>query len=103
MHNLAENLSFFFCKILAVKNINTVVLSLTEEEQFLDVIRNAARLRHPNIVTLLGYCLEHGQHLLVYEYVRNLTLDEALHANAYLPLSWGLRLRIALGVARALE
>lgn len=31
------------------------------------------------------------------------TLYEALHANAYLPLSWGLRLRIALGVARALD
>ncbi|KAF7149382.1 hypothetical protein RHSIM_Rhsim03G0009000 [Rhododendron simsii] len=90
-------------QILALKNINTVVLSHNEEEQFLDVIWNAARLRHPNIVTLLGYCLEHGQHLLVYEYVRNLTLDDALHSDAYMTLSWGQRLRIALGVARALD
>ena len=86
-----------------MKNINTVTLSLHEEEQFLDVIWNAAHLRHPNIVTLLGYCFERGQHLLVYECVRNLTLDDALHCAAYLPLSWGLRLKIALGVARALE
>ncbi|XP_057505840.1 protein STRUBBELIG-RECEPTOR FAMILY 2 isoform X1 [Actinidia eriantha] len=90
-------------QVLAVKNINTVTLSLHEEEQFLDVIWNAARLRHPNIVTLLGYSFERGQHLLVYEYVRNLTLDDALHCEAYLPLSWGLRLKIALGVARALD
>ncbi|KAI8562120.1 hypothetical protein RHMOL_Rhmol03G0009900 [Rhododendron molle] len=90
-------------QILALKNINTVVLSHNEEEQFLDVIWNAARLRHPNIVTLLGYCLEQGQHLLVYEYVRNLTLDDALHSDAYMTLSWGQRLRIALGVARALD
>ncbi|KAK6124631.1 hypothetical protein DH2020_041619 [Rehmannia glutinosa] len=57
----------------------------------------------PNIVTLLGYCMEHGQHLIVYEYIRNLSLDEALHCVAYTPLSWGLRLRIALGIARALN
>ncbi|KAK6149203.1 hypothetical protein DH2020_016728 [Rehmannia glutinosa] len=89
--------------ILAVKNIKTVPLSIIEEQQFYDVIRNASRLRHPNIVTLLGYCMEHGQHLIVYEYIRNLSLDEALHCVAYTPLSWGLRLRIALGIARALN
>ncbi|KAG2683335.1 hypothetical protein I3760_10G027700 [Carya illinoinensis] len=90
-------------QILAVKNINMVSLSFKEEEQFMDVIWTASRLRHPNIVTLLGYSTEHGQHLLVYEYVRNLSLDDALHSDAYKPLSWGLRLRIALGVARALD
>ncbi|KAL2480559.1 Protein STRUBBELIG-RECEPTOR FAMILY 2 [Abeliophyllum distichum] len=89
--------------IVAVKRINTVPLSIIEEEEFLDVIRNASRLRHPNIVTLLGYCMEHGQHLLVYEYIRNFSLDEALHCVTYKPLSWGLRVRIALGVARALN
>lgn len=86
-----------------MKNIKTVTLSIIEEQQFFDVIRNASRLRHPNIVTLLGYCLEHDQHLVVYEFVRNLSLDEALHCTAYKPFPWSLRLRIALGVARALE
>ncbi|KAL3533896.1 hypothetical protein ACH5RR_007417 [Cinchona calisaya] len=90
-------------EFLAVKNISTVQLSLHEEEQFLNVVRIASRLRHPNIVTLLGYCIEHGQHLLVYEYVRNLSIDEALHCAGYTPLSWRLRLRIALGVARGVN
>ncbi|XP_051150218.1 protein STRUBBELIG-RECEPTOR FAMILY 2 [Andrographis paniculata] len=89
--------------VLAVKNIRTVPLSIIEEQQFLDVIRNASRLRHPNIVTLLGYCTEYGQHLIVYEFIRKLSLHEALHCVTYKPLSWGLRLRIALGVARALN
>ncbi|XP_073132467.1 protein STRUBBELIG-RECEPTOR FAMILY 2 isoform X2 [Henckelia pumila] len=89
--------------ILAVKIINMVSLSIIEEEQFLDVIRNTSRLKHPNIVTLLGYCMEHGQYLLVYEYIRNLSLEDTLHRITYKPLSWGLRLHISLGIAQALN
>ncbi|KAK3023430.1 hypothetical protein RJ639_042674 [Escallonia herrerae] len=90
-------------QVFAVKNINTVELSLNEEERFLEVIWNAARLRHQNIVQLHGYCVEHGQHLLVYEYIRNMSLYDALHSEGCMPLSWGHRLRIALGTARALS
>ncbi|CAA0812709.1 Protein STRUBBELIG-RECEPTOR FAMILY 2 [Striga hermonthica] len=90
-------------KILAVKSIKTIPLSIIEEQQFFDVIKNASRMRHPNIVPLVGFCMERGQHLIVYEHIRNLSLDEALHCPAYTPLSWGLRLRIALGVAQALN
>ncbi|GJW72734.1 protein STRUBBELIG-receptor family 2, partial [Tanacetum coccineum] len=90
-------------QVFAVKCISTVALSLHEEQQFLEVIWNASRLRHPNIITLHGYCVEQGQHMLVYEYVRNLSLDHALHSEAYMPLSWGIRLRIAIGIARALN
>ncbi|KAL0359453.1 UNVERIFIED_CONTAM: protein STRUBBELIG-RECEPTOR FAMILY 2 [Sesamum angustifolium] len=89
--------------ILAVKNIKTVPLSIIEEQQFLDVIRNASRLRHPNIATLVGYCMEHGQHLVVYEFIRNFSLNEALHSVVCKPLSWSQRLKIALGVGRALN
>lgn len=91
-----------FPQVFAVKSIRTIALSLQEEEQFLNVIRNVSCLRHPNLVTLHGYCLEDGQHLLVYEYVRSVSLDD-LHYATYKPLIWSLRLRIALGVARALE
>ncbi|KAK1408468.1 hypothetical protein QVD17_40266 [Tagetes erecta] len=90
-------------QVYAVKCISTITLSLHEEEQFLEVIWNTSRLRHPNIITLHGYCVEQGQHMLVYEYARNLSLDHALHSEAYMPLSWGLRLKIALGIARALN
>ncbi|KAL1368225.1 hypothetical protein HN51_022365 [Arachis hypogaea] len=89
-------------KVLAVKTITMAGLSFSEEEKFLDAVCTASRLKHPNIVALKGYCLEHGQHLLVYEYVRNLTLDDALHSDAYKPLSLTIRLQIALGVAQAL-
>ncbi|KAK7336629.1 hypothetical protein VNO77_17175 [Canavalia gladiata] len=90
-------------KILAVKNINIGGLSFMEEEKFLDVICTVSRLKHPNIVALNGYCLERGKHLLVYDYVGNLTLNNALHSETYKPLSWVHRLRIALAVAQALD
>ncbi|KAJ8900030.1 hypothetical protein K2173_024144 [Erythroxylum novogranatense] len=90
-------------KILAVKNINTVSLSFYEEEQFLDVIWTLSRLRHPNIIPLKGYCVEHGEHLLVYEYIKNLPLDAVLHGKGHKPLSWISRLNIALGVATGLD
>ncbi|XP_021283497.1 protein STRUBBELIG-RECEPTOR FAMILY 2 [Herrania umbratica] len=90
-------------QVFAVKNINMVSLSFHEEEQFMAVIQMASQLRHPNIVRLIGYSVEHEQHLLVYEYVRNLSLDDALHNEVFKPLSWGLRVCIALGIARALD
>lgn len=105
IHTAFGGLTYFMClkQILAVKNINTVSLSINEEEQFMEVIRVASRMRHPNIVALVGYCVQNGQHLIVYEFIRNFSLDDALHSIAYKPLSWGTRLQIALGVARALK
>ncbi|KAL4192884.1 hypothetical protein AMTRI_Chr06g196520 [Amborella trichopoda] len=92
-------------KILAVKKIDSSALSLQEEDNFLEAVSNMSRLRHPNITTLLGYCAEHGQHLLVYEYFGNGTLHDMLHFtdDNSKALTWNARVRIALGTARALE
>ncbi|GAU23435.1 hypothetical protein TSUD_331330 [Trifolium subterraneum] len=89
--------------ILAVKIINMAGLSYREEEKFLDVICTVSKLKHPNIIQLNGYCLEHGEHLLVYDYFGNITLNDALHGGACEPLSWVQRLQIALAVAQALD
>ncbi|CAL5193527.1 unnamed protein product [Lathyrus oleraceus] len=90
-------------KILAVKIINMAGLSYREEEMFLDVVCTASKLKHPNIIPLNGYCLEHGEHLLVYDYFGNLTLNDALHSGVRETLSWVQRLQIALNVAQALD
>ncbi|XP_022982866.1 protein STRUBBELIG-RECEPTOR FAMILY 2-like isoform X2 [Cucurbita maxima] len=90
-------------QILAVKMVDMEALSFTEEQQFLDVVCTITRLRHPNIVSLLGYCVDNGQHLLTYEYVGNLSLDDALHSVGQNLLSWSVRLQIAHGVAKALD
>nr|XP_011460016.1 PREDICTED: protein STRUBBELIG-RECEPTOR FAMILY 8 [Fragaria vesca subsp. vesca] len=92
-------------KIMAIKKIDNAALSLQEEDNFLEAVSNMSRLRHPNIVTLVGYCAEHGQRLLVYEHIGNGSLHDILHfaEDGSNTLSWNARVRVALGTARALE
>ncbi|KAK1435827.1 hypothetical protein QVD17_01597 [Tagetes erecta] len=55
--------------------------------------------RHENIVSLLGYCDNHGEKILVYEYASKKSLDSYLASNH---LSWVQRLKICVGAARGL-
>jgi len=90
---------------MAVKKIDNAALSLQEEDNFLEAVSNMSHLRHPNIVSLVGYCVEHGQRLLVYEYIANGSVHDILHFadDGSKTLSWNARVRVALGTARALE
>jgi len=82
-----------------------VALSVYEEEEFVDIVWNLSRLSHPNISKLFGYSVEQGEHILVYEYAKNGSLDDVLFSSNDLhnALSWKARVRIALSVAYALE
>nr|XP_016506399.1 PREDICTED: protein STRUBBELIG-RECEPTOR FAMILY 8-like [Nicotiana tabacum] len=92
-------------KIMAIKKIDSAALSLQEEDNFLEAVSNMSRLRHQNIVALIGYCAEHGQRLLVYDHVANGSLHDMLHFadERSTLLTWNARVRVALGTARALE
>ncbi|KAK1626307.1 hypothetical protein QYE76_000622 [Lolium multiflorum] len=69
----------------------------------LNEIRLISSLSHPNLVRLLGCCLDRGEHILVYELVPNGTLAQHLHnggeGGATLP--WRARLDVAAGTAAA--
>lgn len=73
-------------------------------EQFLQLVSSISKIQHANVVKLMGYCAEHGQRILVYEYHSG-TLHDVLHEDNELhaKLSWNARIRVALGAARALE
>ncbi|KAG8390989.1 hypothetical protein BUALT_Bualt01G0141100 [Buddleja alternifolia] len=63
-----------------------------------------SRLHSPYICELLGYCADENYRLLVFEYMSNGSLEKHLHChNRRGKLKWGIRLKIALDCARALE
>ncbi|CAI7743319.1 unnamed protein product [Closterium sp. NIES-54] len=66
-------------------------------------VRTIWRLNHRSLVSLIGWCAEQGEQLLVYEFVPNGNLYEALHDLSRPPLSFFQRVHIALGIARALH
>ncbi|KNA12619.1 hypothetical protein SOVF_123980 [Spinacia oleracea] len=91
-------------KVLAVKKIDSSVLA-NHPEDFTEIVASISKLHHPNVTELVGYCSEHGQHLLIYEFHKNGSLHDFLHLDDEYskPLTWNTRVKIALGSARALE
>ncbi|GMN36738.1 hypothetical protein TIFTF001_006249 [Ficus carica] len=93
-------------KVLAVNKIDSALfVGRQSSEDFTEVVLNISHLHHPNVTELVGYCSEHGQSLLVYEFHKNGSLHDYLHIpDEYSkPLIWNTRVKIALGAARALE
>lgn len=65
-------------------------------------IKTLGSIRHRNIVRLLAFCSAPDTNLLVYEYMRNGSLGEALHGKKGGFLSWNLRYNIAIDAAKGL-
>ncbi|XP_031093975.1 probable receptor-like serine/threonine-protein kinase At4g34500 isoform X1 [Ipomoea triloba] len=74
------------------------------EKEFKVEVEAIGKVRHKNLVGLLGYCAEGTQRLLVYEYVDNGNLEQWLHGDVgpVSPLTWDIRMKIAIGIARGL-
>lgn len=92
-------------QVLAVKKLDKAASAHLSDREFLDLVSSISKLRHTNIVELVGYCLEHGQRLLVYTYCRNGNLDDALNFDDEInkKLPWNARMRLALQAAQTLE
>ncbi|KAF7811342.1 putative serine/threonine-protein kinase PIX13 [Senna tora] len=90
-------------KAIAVKKLKSESLfDLSETWQ--SEINFIGRLSHPNLVKFLGYCREETELILVYEYMQKGSLKNHLfgRGSTVSPLPWDTRLKIAIGVARAL-
>ncbi|KAJ6803663.1 putative leucine-rich repeat receptor-like protein kinase isoform X2 [Iris pallida] len=70
--------------------------------EFKTEIELLSRVHHKNLVSLVGFCFEQGEQLLVYEFVPNGTLRDSLRGKNGIQLDWKRRLRIAAGSARGL-
>ncbi|XP_035836281.1 uncharacterized protein LOC118484350 isoform X3 [Helianthus annuus] len=74
------------------------------EEEFFTEIEMLSSVEHPNIVTLIGFCIEDSEMILVIENVSNGYLWNYLgNDNDMRILTWEKRLKICIDVANALE
>ncbi|EOA35272.1 hypothetical protein CARUB_v10020438mg [Capsella rubella] len=90
-------------QVVAVKRLDRNGLQGTRE--FFAEVMVLSLAQHPNLVNLIGYCVEDEQRVLVYEYMPNGSLEDHLFD---LPvgapsLDWFTRMRIVHGAAKGLE
>ncbi|XP_050374316.1 serine/threonine-protein kinase PBL34-like [Argentina anserina] len=84
---------------VAVKTLNHD--GLQGHKEWLAEVNYLGDLVHPNLVKLIGYCIEDDQRLLVYEFMPRGSLENHLFRRS-LPLPWSIRMKIALGAAKGL-
>uniref|UniRef100_A0A7N2M489 non-specific serine/threonine protein kinase n=1 Tax=Quercus lobata TaxID=97700 RepID=A0A7N2M489_QUELO len=93
--------------VLTTSKIEIAVKKVSHESrqgmrEFVAEIVSIGRLRHRNLVPLLGYCRRKGELLLVYDYMSNGSLDKYLFDQPQVTLSWSQRFQVIKGVASGL-
>ncbi|KAJ3669586.1 hypothetical protein LUZ60_011536 [Juncus effusus] len=91
----------------AVKKLDA---SKQPDQEFLAQVSMVSRLKHDNVVELLGYCVDGNQRVLAYEFATMGSLHDMLHGRKGVKgaqpgplLSWTQRVKIAVGAAKGLE
>ncbi|XP_021824172.1 probable LRR receptor-like serine/threonine-protein kinase At1g53420 [Prunus avium] len=87
---------------VAVKRLSTH--SKENIEELLNEFYTLKSLRHENLVQVLDAYFGEGLHLLIYEYMPNLSIADAFFGSkSRLKFNWETRFNICLGIARGLE
>ncbi|XP_022767586.1 L-type lectin-domain containing receptor kinase IV.1-like [Durio zibethinus] len=93
--------------ILPTNKLEVAVKRVSHEsrqgmKEFVAEIVSIGRLRHRNLVQLLGYCRRKNELLLVYDYMPNGSLDKYLYDQPKVTLNWRQRFKVMKGVASGL-
>ncbi|XP_061549632.1 interleukin-1 receptor-associated kinase 1 isoform X2 [Phycodurus eques] len=88
------------CAVKKLKQDCMVDLTVVTES-FNTEVEKLSKLRHPNIVDLLGFC-QGPSVCLIYSYMENRSLEDNLH-NVSFALAWNLRVRIVHEASAALQ
>ncbi|KAI3690459.1 hypothetical protein L2E82_48485 [Cichorium intybus] len=95
-------------QVAAIKNLHSIEQT---DIDFLAHVSMISRLKHNNLVELLGYCIDGDWRILAYEFASLGSLHDVLHgrrisvrgAEPRPVLSWFQRVKIAVGAAKGLE
>ncbi|CAI9114295.1 OLC1v1014985C3 [Oldenlandia corymbosa var. corymbosa] len=88
-------------QVVAVKQHK--LASSQGDQEFCSEVEVLSCAQHRNVVMLIGFCIEDGRRLLVYEYICNGSLDSHLYGRYCDTLEWSARQKIAVGAARGLR
>ncbi|XP_073304688.1 phytosulfokine receptor 2-like [Primulina huaijiensis] len=100
-------------QLIAVKRLSMDAFQGLRE--FRAEMETLGKIRHPNIVKLLGYCIAGSDRLLIYEFMEKGSLDQWLYESSYSeegqsgevelrsPLSWQTRIKIVRSLAKGLS
>ncbi|XP_042758352.1 putative receptor-like protein kinase At5g39000 isoform X2 [Lactuca sativa] len=89
-------------ELVAVKRLD--VTGFQGKKEFLTEVSILSQYQHENIITLIGFCDDNGEMILVYEYATHGSLDQYLRDTTISNrLSWPQLLKICIGVASALD
>ncbi|CAL4950212.1 unnamed protein product [Urochloa decumbens] len=94
-HSVVKNLDGFFSE---------------PDKEFILQVQAVSRLKHDNVVQLLGYCVDGNVRAVIYEYSSRGSLHDILHGKNGVVgtrpgqvLSWAQRVKIALSAAQGIE
>ncbi|XP_019097556.1 PREDICTED: probable receptor-like protein kinase At1g80640 isoform X2 [Camelina sativa] len=101
----------FGCVYIATLENNTQAavkkLDCANEEaakEYKSEVEILSKLKHPNIISLLGYSTNDTARFIVYELMPNVSLESHLHGASHgSTITWPMRMKIALDVSRGLE
>ncbi|KAK7295506.1 hypothetical protein RJT34_18415 [Clitoria ternatea] len=89
------------CKPVAIKRF--IPNSLQGVQEFKTEVEMLSQLSHPHLVSLIGYCNDEDDMIIVYDLMANGTLRDHLYGSTNNPLSWKQRLEICIGAGLGLE